>query len=49
MVKDLQINDLDGQVIHLDSVATRIAKEIENEQDKIDKSKPIVGLPIVSV
>ena len=29
--------------------ATRIAKRIRNEQDVLDKNKPVVGMPVVSV
>ena len=29
--------------------AARIAKPVRNERDKLDKNKPVVGMPVVSV
>ena len=49
MVKDLLVENIDGHVIYFCEDATRIAKPVRNEQDKIDKNKRVVGMPVVSV
>ena len=49
MVKDLLVENVDGHVIYFCEDAARIAKPIRNEQDKLDKNKRVVGMPVVSV
>ena len=49
MVKDLLVDDIDGHVIYFCDEAARIAKLVRNERDMLDKSKPVVGMPVVSV
>ena len=44
MVKDLLVENIDGNVIYLCDEAGRIAKP-----DEKDKHRPVVGMPIVSV
>ena len=49
MVKDLLVDNLDGHVIYFCDEAARIAKHVMNELDKLDKNKPVVGMPVVSI
>jgi hypothetical protein len=49
ITKDLLANNVDGHVIYFCSEAARIAKPARNEQDILDKNKPVVGMPDVSV
>jgi hypothetical protein len=49
MVKDLLVDNIDGHVIYFCEEAARIAKPVRNERDMLDKNKPVVGMPIVSV
>ena len=49
MVKDLLVENIDGHVIYFCEDAARIAKPVRNEQDKRDKNKRVVGMPVVSV
>ena len=49
MVKDLLVDDIDGHVIYFYDEAARIAKPVRNERDMLDKNKPVVGMPVVSV
>jgi hypothetical protein len=49
MVKDLLVDNIDGHVIYFCGEAARIAKPVLNERDKLDKSKPVVGMHGVSV
>ena len=49
MVKDLVVDNIDGQVIYFCDEAARIAKPIRNNRDELDKNKPITSMPIVSV
>ena len=49
MVKDLLVDNIDGHVIYFYKEVIRSAKQVNTKQDKIDKSKPVVGMPIVSV
>jgi hypothetical protein len=44
MVKDLLVGNIDGHVIYFCDEATRIAKP-----DTKDKSKPVIGMPVISV
>jgi hypothetical protein len=49
MVKDLLVDDIDGHVIYFCDEAARIAKPVRNERDMLDKNKPVVGMPVVSI
>jgi hypothetical protein len=49
MVKDLLVDDIDGHVIYFCDEAARIVKPVRNERDMLDKDKPVVGMPVVSV
>ena len=49
MVKDLLVDDIDEHVIYFCDEAARIAKPVRNERDMLDKNKPVVGMPVVSV
>ena len=49
IVKDLLVDNIDGHVIYFCYEAARIAKAPRNEQDKLDKNKHVVGMPVVSV
>ena len=44
MVKDVLVDNIDGQVIYFCDEATRIAKP-----DPKDKNKPVVGMPVICV
>ena len=49
MVKDLLVDNIDGHVIYFCEEAARIAKPVRNEWDMLDKNKPVVGMPVISV
>jgi hypothetical protein len=49
IVKDLLVDNIDGHVIYFSKEATRIAKRSNAEHDKLDKSKPLVGMLVVFV
>ena len=49
IVKDLLSDNIDGHVIYFCDDAARIAKPVRNERDKLDKNKPVVGMPVVFV
>ena len=49
MVKDLLVDNIDGHVIYFCEDAARIAKPVRTEQDKLDKNKKVVGMPVISV
>ena len=49
MIKDLLVDNTDGYVIYFCDEAARIAKQLNIEQDKLDKNRPVVGMPVVSI
>ena len=49
VVKDLLVDNINGHVIYFCEEVAIIAKPDRNEQDKLDKNKPVVGTPVVSV
>lgn len=49
MVKYLLVDNIDGHVIYFCEDAARIGKQVRNEQDKLDKNKKVVGMPVISV
>ena len=49
MVKDLLVDNIDGQVIYLCDEASRDAKPVRSKQDELDKNKQVVGTRVISV
>lgn len=49
MVKDLLVDNIEGHVIYFCYEAARIVKPVRNKQGMLDKNKPVVGMPVVSV
>ena len=46
MIKDLLVDNIDGHVIYFSEEATKIAKQVNTKQDKLDKSKLVVGMHV---
>ena len=49
MVKDLLVDNIDGHVIYFCNEAIKIAKQVNTDQDKLDKNKLVVCMPVVSL